>query len=73
MTAGNTARASRTRKRTRIQEANEEKILDAGLELHIWTVDEPEVAKRYIDWGAKSITTNRSHWLKEQLTSMDKK
>ena len=33
MTAGNTARASRTRKRTRIQEANEEKILDAGLEI----------------------------------------
>lgn len=49
------------------------KILDAGLELHIWTVDEPEVAKRYIDWGAKSITTNRSHWLHEQLAAMDKK
>jgi TetR/AcrR family transcriptional regulator len=33
MTPANTARASRTRKRTRIQEANEEKILDAGLEI----------------------------------------
>jgi TetR/AcrR family transcriptional regulator len=29
----NTARAQNTRKRTRIQEANEEKILDAGLEV----------------------------------------
>ena len=33
MTPGNTARAKQTRKRTRIQEANEEKILDAGLEV----------------------------------------
>jgi TetR/AcrR family transcriptional regulator len=33
MTPDNTARAARTRKRTRIQEANEEKILDAGLEI----------------------------------------
>jgi TetR/AcrR family transcriptional regulator len=31
--AGNTARARQTRKRTRIQEANEEKILDAALEI----------------------------------------
>jgi glycerophosphoryl diester phosphodiesterase len=56
-----------------LDEAACKKIIDAGLELHIWTVDEPEVAKRYIDWGAKSITTNRSHWLKGQLTAMDKK
>ena len=33
MTPDNTARAAQTRKRTRIQEANEEKILDAGLEV----------------------------------------
>ena len=33
MTAANSARAGRTRKRTRIQEANEEKILDAALEV----------------------------------------
>jgi TetR/AcrR family transcriptional regulator len=33
MTPANTARASLTRKRTRIQEANEEKILDAALEV----------------------------------------
>jgi glycerophosphoryl diester phosphodiesterase len=56
-----------------LDEAACKKILDAGLELHVWTVDDPEVAKRYIDWGAKSITTNRSHWLHEQLEAMDKK
>jgi TetR/AcrR family transcriptional regulator len=33
MTPDNTARANRTQKRTRIQEANEEKILDAALEI----------------------------------------
>jgi TetR/AcrR family transcriptional regulator len=33
MTAPNTARAGRTRKRTRIQAANEEKILDGALEI----------------------------------------
>jgi TetR/AcrR family transcriptional regulator len=33
MTPANTARAGQTRKRTRIQEANEERILDAALEV----------------------------------------
>src|SRR5262245_66281957 len=33
MNAANSARAGRTRKRTRIQEANEERILDAALEV----------------------------------------
>jgi TetR/AcrR family transcriptional regulator len=33
MTPANTARARQTRKRTRIQEVNEERILDAGLEV----------------------------------------
>jgi TetR/AcrR family transcriptional regulator len=33
MTPANTARARQTRKRTRIQEINEERILDAGLEV----------------------------------------
>ena len=36
-------------------------------EFHVWTVDEPEVAKFYIDLGAWSITTNRPSWLREQL------
>lgn len=53
------------------------KALDAGLELHVWTtspinlandsVDDPAVSRQYIDWGVQSITTNRSHWLSEQL------
>lgn len=33
----------------------------------VWTVDDPEVARFYIERGAWSITTNRPKWLREQL------
>ncbi|MEI6464762.1 MAG: glycerophosphodiester phosphodiesterase [Verrucomicrobiota bacterium] len=47
--------------------AETKQIQDAGLELHVWTVDDPAVAKHWIELGAISITTNRSGWLREQL------
>lgn len=31
---------------------------DAGFEYHVWTVDVPEVAGQFVDWKARSITTN---------------
>ena len=40
---------------------------DAGLEFHVWTVDDPEKAKRLAAMGVDGITTNRAAWLKEQL------
>jgi glycerophosphoryl diester phosphodiesterase len=40
---------------------------DAGLELHVWTVDDPEKAKALIAAGVDSITTNRAAWMREQL------
>lgn len=43
------------------------KIKDAGLELHVWTVNDAEIAKRWIGYGVKSITTDRPGWLREQL------
>lgn len=43
------------------------KIRDAGLELHVWTVDDPAIARRWIDLGVLSITTNRPGWLRQQL------
>lgn len=43
------------------------KIEEAGLELHVWTVNDPEIAKRWIGYGVKSITTDRPGWLREQL------
>ncbi|MFA7172012.1 MAG: glycerophosphodiester phosphodiesterase [Kiritimatiellia bacterium] len=33
-------------------------IIAAGFEWHVWTVDNPEAAKRCVRLGAKSITTN---------------
>ena len=43
------------------------KIKDAGLELHVWTVNDVEIAKRWIGFGVASITTDRPGWLREQL------
>lgn len=45
------------------------KIRAAGLQLHVWTVDDPVVAKRWVELGVDSITTNRPAWLREQLTA----
>jgi glycerophosphoryl diester phosphodiesterase len=38
-------------------------------EFGVWTVDDPELAKFYIDQGAWSVTTNRPAWLREQLAA----
>lgn len=47
--------------------ADTKKIKDAGLELHVWTVDDVAIAKHWIGLGVASITTNRPGWLREQL------
>jgi glycerophosphoryl diester phosphodiesterase len=43
------------------------RIKAAGLEFHVWTVDEPAVARRMVELGADGITTNKAAWLKGQL------
>lgn len=43
------------------------RIRAAGLELHVWTVDELEVARRWIGLGVASVTTNRPGWLRAGL------
>ena len=47
--------------------ADVKKIKDAGLELHVWTVDDIPIAKHWIELGVASITTNRPGFLREQL------
>jgi glycerophosphoryl diester phosphodiesterase len=47
--------------------ADVNRVRGAGLELHVWTVDDPAVARRWIALGVASITTNRPGWLREQL------
>jgi glycerophosphoryl diester phosphodiesterase len=43
------------------------KVQAAGLALYVWTVDDVALARKMIDAGAESITTNRPAWLREQL------
>jgi glycerophosphoryl diester phosphodiesterase len=42
-------------------------IRKAGFEYHCWTVDEPEVARNFLNLGALSITTNRPAFLREAM------
>ena len=44
------------------------KIRDAGLEFHVWTVNDPAVARRMIALGVDSITTDRPGWLRANLS-----
>jgi len=37
------------------------------LELHVWTVDDVKTALYFRQLGARSITTNRPRWLREQM------
>ena len=39
----------------------------AGQKLYVWTVDDPEEAKRLAALGVSGITTNRPGWLREQM------
>ncbi|MGJ8654641.1 MAG: glycerophosphodiester phosphodiesterase family protein [Opitutaceae bacterium] len=42
-------------------------ILDAGLELNIWTVDDPSDARRYASFGVTSISSNRPQDMRDAM------
>jgi len=42
-------------------------IKAAGLQLHVWTIDDVAVAKHWIELGVDSITTNRPAYLRQHL------
>ena len=42
-------------------------ILSEGFEYHVWTVDDPETARRFKRLGAKSITTNVPGYMRQNL------
>jgi glycerophosphoryl diester phosphodiesterase len=44
-------------------------VKNAGLKLHVWTIDSPDLARRMIEYGVDGITTNRAAWMREQLLS----
>jgi glycerophosphoryl diester phosphodiesterase len=39
----------------------------AGMKLYVWTVDDPEEARRLFAEGVDGIATNRAQWLKSRL------
>lgn len=43
------------------------KVKAAGLQLHVWTVNDAAVARRMHALGVASITTDRPGWLRERL------
>jgi glycerophosphoryl diester phosphodiesterase len=42
-------------------------VRQAGLELYVWTVDDPLEAKRLRDLGTDWLATNRPGWMRKQL------
>ena len=40
---------------------------DAGLELHVWTVNSPQEAKQLVGLGVDAITTDRPGYMRKQL------
>lgn len=51
-----------------VDEAFVRAVRQAGLGFHVWTVNEPALARHMIALGADSITTDRPGWLRERIT-----
>ncbi len=43
---------------------------DAGMGLIVWTVNDPQVARRLADLGVIGITTDRPAWLRQQMQAI---
>lgn len=50
-----------------IDETFVDAVKSAGLEMHVWTVDDPAEAQRLAEAGVDSITTNRPAFLREKI------
>jgi glycerophosphoryl diester phosphodiesterase len=50
-----------------IDEAFVARVKQAGLQVHVWTVDDAAAARKLAKLGVDGITTNRPGWLREQL------
>ncbi len=40
------------------EEAKVKRLLDEGIEINVWTVDDKDAAERLISWGVQYVTTN---------------
>lgn len=52
-----------------VDQAFMQTLRTARKEVHLRTVDDVAMAKRYLQLGADSLTSNRAGWLKQQLCS----
>ena len=43
------------------------KVRAAGFSFAVWTVDTPELARKYVDLKVDAITSNRAAWLREMF------
>jgi len=50
-----------------VDQAFVKRLRSAGYEFHVWTIDEPNLVRRFRDLGAASITTNQPGFLREVL------
>ena len=50
-----------------VDAADVKAIKDAGLDLYVWTVNEPDEARRLMEAGVDGITTDRPAFLKDEL------
>lgn len=44
----------------------------AGLDIYVWTINEPKDAMRMLEMGIERITTDRPQWLKQQVEALQK-
>lgn len=50
-----------------LTEAAAERVLDAGLDLNVWTVDDPERLQQLASWGVTGLITNRPAFARAAL------
>jgi len=45
-----------------------QRVKKEGFEYHVWTVDDPAVALKFLKWGAQSVTTNKPGMIRRKLS-----
>lgn len=43
-------------------------VRDGGLEVFVWTINDPEEAGKLLDMGVTGVTTDRPAWLRGELS-----